>query len=79
MDTQEIKINQENKVVEVVVEKLKPKRGRPIKIGKVSPTERQQQYMLDPAKREAHRLACAKYNQKLKAMRLYCKNIELAF
>jgi len=73
MDNQDIKINKE------IEEKPKKKRGRPFKIDKVLPVDRQREYMLDPAKREAHRLACAKYNQKLKAMRIHCKNMELTF
>ena len=79
MDNQEVKINKENKVELPVEPKPKPKRGRPIKVDKVSPSERQHKYMPDPVKREAHRLACANYNQKLKAMRDYCKNNALVF
>lgn len=69
----------ENIVITEKPVKVKKPRGRPTKADKPTPSERQKQYMQDPEFRERHRLRCQAYNDKMKAMREYCKaqNVEL--
>ena len=53
-------------------EKPKRPRGRPRVDNKISSTERKRIYMLDPEKKERQRLACKRYQDKLKAAKDYC-------
>ena len=78
MNNEEDKIVEEEKII-VVEEKIKKKRGRPTKLDKISPNERQRIAMKDPEKREKHRIACAVYNDKLKLMREFCSKNKMKF
>ena len=69
----------ENIVITEKPVKVKRPRGRPKKDDKPTPSERQKEYLKDPEFREKHRLRCKAYNDKMKAMREYCRsqNIEV--
>ena len=75
-------VNEEVTVTEPVVTevpKVKRPRGRPRKENMPTAVERQREYRKCPEFREKHRLRCAAYNAKMKAMREFCKenNIEV--
>jgi hypothetical protein len=69
----------ENIVITEQPVKVKRPRGRPIKPDKLTPAERQKEYMKDPEFKEKHRLRCKAYNDKMKKMRDFCRsqNVEL--
>ena len=69
----------ENIVITEQPTKVKRPRGRPIKPDKLTPTERQKEYMKDPELKEKHRLRCKAYNERMKKMRDFCRsqNVEL--
>ncbi len=54
--------------------KVKRPRGRPRKENKLTPAERQREYMKNPEYREKHRVLCENYNNRMKKMREFCKN-----
>lgn len=64
----------ENIVITEKPVKVKKPRGRPPKNDKPTPSQRQKEYMKDPEFREKHRLRCQAYNNKMKAMREYCRS-----
>ena len=53
--------------------KVKRGVGRPRKENMPTAVERQREYRKCPEFREKHRLRCAAYNAKMKAMREFCK------
>lgn len=65
--------------VEQPVNEPKRGRGRPRKENKLTPVERQREYMKDPEYREKHRLLCQNYNNRMKKMREFCKNNNVDF
>jgi hypothetical protein len=58
----------------VSTESKKRGKGRPKRSDPITAKERQREYMKNPEFREAHRLKCQAYNNKMKLMREYCKN-----
>lgn len=58
---------------------VKRGRGRPRKANVPTPAERQREYRKCPEFREKHRLRCAAYNARMKALREFCKknNVEV--
>jgi hypothetical protein len=79
MEQTNIKEVTEEVTVTETAPKVKRPRGRPRKENMPTPVERQREYRKCPEFREKHRLRCASYNARMRAMREFCKenNIEV--